>query len=495
MTQSSFDVRIWQVEKRAGARVHWRLRWRVARRRFGRPFATKALADSFRAQLRDAARAGESFSTATGLPASLARRELDVSCYEHARDFLRAAWPEAAAKTRISFLETLSVALPALTRELAGQPSPDVLRLALRHALNQNPHARAPDAAERRALAWLERASAPISSLEDPAVAAALLDVLGRKLDGTPAAPDYYSRRRRVMHRVLSHAVRAKRLEANPLSKPALPEGRPTPPGPEDIVDPRSVGGPDLVAGMLAAASYVGRRQGPRFVAFYGCMFYAMMRPSEVTALVKDSCHLPDQGWGRLIFADTSPAAGKDFTDDGQVHEHRGLKGRPRQSAARRATRNVPIPPELVALLREHIDRFGTREDGRLFRSENGAPILPSTYHRVWAKTRALALPPAQLATPLMRRPYDLRHSGITWRLNSGVPPTEIAAWAGHSVEMLLRVYARCVAGMEDVWITRMEANLRPPGATRDGGQPTPPGGPRQTRVTGSDHDDSEGRE
>jgi hypothetical protein len=34
-------------------------------------------------------------------------------------------------------------------------------------------------------------------------------------------------------------------------------------------------------------------------------------------------------------------------------------------------------------------------------------------------------------------------------------------AWAGHSVEMLLRVYARCVAGLEDVWIARMEATLR----------------------------------
>jgi hypothetical protein len=34
-----------------------------------------------------------------------------------------------------------------------------------------------------------------------------------------------------------------------------------------------------------------------------------------------------------------------------------------------------------------------------------------------------------------MKRTYDLRHSGITWRLNSGVPATEVAAWAGHSVE------------------------------------------------------------
>ena len=46
-----------------------------------------------------------------------------------------------------------------------------------------------------------------------------------------------------------------------------------------------------------------------------------------------------------------------------------------------------------------------------------------------------------------MKPPYDLRHSGITWRLNSGVPATEVAAWAGHSVEMLMRVYARCVVG------------------------------------------------
>jgi hypothetical protein len=47
------------------------------------------------------------------------------------------------------------------------------------------------------------------------------------------------------------------------------------------------------------------------------------MRPSEVTSLTRDSCHLPEEGWGRLVFADASPAAGKDFTNTGQVHEHR----------------------------------------------------------------------------------------------------------------------------------------------------------------------------
>lgn len=71
----------------------------------------------------------------------------------HARQFLAATWPTAAAKSRISFLETLSVALPVLSREKVGGPDPDVIRHGLRRALNQHPHARPLDAAELRALA------------------------------------------------------------------------------------------------------------------------------------------------------------------------------------------------------------------------------------------------------------------------------------------------------------------------------------------------------
>jgi hypothetical protein len=115
--------------------------------------------------------------------------------------------------------------------------------------------------------------------------------------------------------------------------------------------------------------------------------------------------------------------------------------------------------------------------------ARTATPSSPSTWWQVWRKVRRLALTPGQLATPLMRPPYDLRHSGITWRLNSGVPATEIAAWAGHSVEMLMRVYARCVVGLEDVWIARMDATLRPPDG-QPGGAPDdrPEGGePRAT--------------
>ena len=193
---------------------------------------------------------------------------------------------------------------------------------------------RRPDYDERRALAWLERASLPVSALNDGAVVSDMLDAIATRLDGGAAAPDYFARRRRVMHRVLAYAVRKKRLNKNPLSKGNLPEGWTTPEKPEEAIDPRAVGSPELIADMLTVTSYVGRRQGPRFVAFFGCMFYAMMRPAEVTSLTEDGCHLPEHGWGRLIFADSSPAAGREFTDNGQVHKDRGLKGRDRQGHA-----------------------------------------------------------------------------------------------------------------------------------------------------------------
>jgi integrase len=462
---SSYDVRFWKIEVRKNRRTPYRVRWTVAGQQFSDSFLTMALAESFRAQLIGAARKGEGFDPEVGLPESMVRKLRDVSFFEHAMEFTASAWGSSAAKSRVSVVETLSRVVPVAVRDLAGAPEPSVLRGALRKKLNQGGHAGALTGDEASAIAWLGKASRPVSAFEDAATVCDVLDALAVNLDGRPAAPEYFSRRRRVLHKVLGYAVRRKRLTKNPLSKNNLPEGWTRPEAPDDAVDPRSVGTPALVAGMLAACSYVGRRQGPRFVAFYACMYYAMMRPSEVAALTRDSCYLPAGGWGHLTFADSSPAPGKAFTDDGRVHEHRGLKGRTRgrpdrDPRARRPTRKVPIPPELVTLLRAHIEQFGTGPGGRVFRSENGNPIQPSTWWQVWQKVRALSLTPGQRDTPLLRRPYDLRHSGVTWRLNSGVPATEVAAWAGHSVEVLMRVYARCMTGLEDVWISRMDATL-----------------------------------
>ena len=49
-----------------------------------------------------------------------------------------------------------------------------------------------------------------------------------------------------------------------------------------------------------------------------------------------------------------------------------------------------------MTILREHIDRFGFADDGRLFRSDRGRPVGASTYSTVWREVRRLALPPAK---------------------------------------------------------------------------------------------------
>ena len=63
-----------------------------------------------------------------------------------------------------------------------------------------------------------------MSAFENDAVVCDVLDGLAVNLDGTQAAPEYFSRRRRVLHRVLGYAVRKQRLETNPLSKGNLPD-------------------------------------------------------------------------------------------------------------------------------------------------------------------------------------------------------------------------------------------------------------------------------
>ncbi|MFF3323212.1 hypothetical protein [Streptomyces sp. NPDC002889] len=74
----------------------------------------------------------------------------------------------------------------------------------------------------------------------------------------------------------------------------------------------------------------------------------------------------------------------------------------------------MPIPPALVLLLREHIEQFGTGSDGRLFCAVRGGPVRSQEYGAVWKEARRLALTPAQVASPLARIPYDLRHACVS---------------------------------------------------------------------------------
>ncbi|MGH2456376.1 MAG: hypothetical protein ACRDHD_08980 [Candidatus Limnocylindria bacterium] len=72
----------------------------------------------------------------------------------------------------------------------------------------------------------------------------------------------------------------------------------------------------------------------------------------------------------------------------------------------------------------------------------NGAGRAPTTtnYGPVWTRARHKLWPERhRLAKTTV---YDLRHSAATMMLRANVPPAEVARRLGHSVDILMRVYA-----------------------------------------------------
>jgi hypothetical protein len=71
--------------------------------------------------------------------------------------------------------------------------------------------------------------------------------------------------------------------------------------------------------------------------------------------------------------------------------------------------------------------------------------------------------------TPLMGRPYDLRHATVSTWLNARVPAAQVAEWAGHGTDVLLRVYVKCIAGQQGEAERRIEDAMGAPGSRRAG--------------------------
>ena len=114
-------------------------------------------------------------------------------------------------------------------------------------------------------------------------------------------------------------------------------------------------------------------------------------------------------------------------------------------------------------------------ERHRIFRTARGGIIQDSAYSAYsadWAAARAAALTPAQHASPLARPPYDLRHAAVSLWLNSGVPATEVARRAGHSVAVLLKIYAHCIDGQADAANKRIADALGGTGDSQDDQEP-----------------------
>jgi integrase len=216
----------------------------------------------------------------------------------------------------------------------------------------------------------------------------------------------------------------------------------------------------------------------PALQAFFACLYFAGLRPSEAANLRRMNLKLPAAGWGEIVLLSSFQPTRSEWTDDGRTGEERSLKHR-----AAKATRRVPAHPELVLALHRHLSTFGVGAEDRLFVTRTGRggrpvarpfsrPVSSASTSRVLRIARAAAFTPEQDASPLARRPYDLRHACLSTWLAAGVPPTQVAAWAGHSVAVLLRVYAHVLDDQEGLSKRRIAAALEQSWTQIGHGQP-----------------------
>ncbi|MGI5162263.1 tyrosine-type recombinase/integrase [Microbispora sp. CA-102843] len=452
---TSYDVKLWDIRpNRTSKAPSYIVRWKVGPKEKSKAFRTKALAESFLSDLRQASKRGETFDLETGLPVSLVKVKQAVTWFAFVLAYIDMKWPHAAAKTRDSLTDALATVTPALVDEDApGKPDLMVLREALRqYVLPPASRQLERPAGITAAVAWLERHSLAVADLAKVRNVRLGLNALTLRLDGGAAAATTIARKRSVFYNVLQYAVDLEELPSNPIDKVKAWK----PPKVREVVDRRVVVNPAQARELLVAVTYAGRLdRGRHLRAFFACLYFAGLRPAEALGLRLQDCHLPESGWGRLVLAKSKPQANKRWTDSGEAHDDRGLKHRAQDEG-----RPVPIPPELVAILREHIEEFGIHDDGRLFRTSRGGVISIGTYCEAWQKARTLALTPKQVASPLAARPYDLRHAAVSLWLNAGVAAPEVAERAGHGVDVLLRVYAKCIDGGAEISNRRIEEAL-----------------------------------
>jgi len=425
------------------------VRWSVDGKDYQRSFHVAKLAESYRSDLMTAARAGEPFDQPTGVPASMMPTAPQVTWLDHAIAFIGMKWNEAAPKYRKSLAESLTHITVSLL--LAGPDQPDEieLRRALLHwAFNAAAQKNDPPEDLTVAVAWLQAHSRPFSDLADPVVLRGALDSIAKTQDGRRASNATITRRRSALHNCLECAVELRHLSSNPLSNVARKRMPPQP-----AIDPRRVASPAQARALLAAV----RENDPQFEAFFATIYFTAARPGEALNLGRQVCDLPRDGWGELLLTSSYQRAGAAWTDNGDVGEQRQLKHR-----AIEDTRPVPAHPTLVKTLRHHIATYHLGPDGRLFVARTGKagrpldppydkPVSMNTIYRAWQRARAAALTEEQFNSPLARRPNDLRHACLSTWLNAGVAPVQVAEWAGHSVAVLLSVYAKCIDGHQDL--------------------------------------------
>lgn len=460
----TYGVRVYAIERRANAKgtvTSYRVSWKVGSLpTFKESFKKFAQADSFRSALQTAASRGEAFSRRTGRPVSWGRQEASTSWLEHSLAYTKVKWRDASPNHRRGIAEALIDAMEAVVEKKPPFTN-DQQRAALRWAYGDRLRTGAaePPPELRPVLDWLDASTVPMETFngdDGRARARAILERLSSTKSGERASANTYNRKRAVVSNLFAYARERGLVQGNPFDAVTW-----TPPRTLTTVDPRSVINTEQAQRLLLAVREHSKR-GRRMEGFFACMYYAGLRPEECVDLRREHLVFPpagsdDEAWGEFLLTDATPRSGSRWTNSGRPRERRALKHR-----AEGDTRRPPMHPELVRILRRHLEEFATGPGGRVFVGPRGGTMTDRAYLKVFHEARAKAFTAEEAASPLAERPYDLRHAALSTWLNNGVDIPQVAEWAGNSPQVLMRVYAKCIHGAKAAALRRVwEATRR----------------------------------
>ena len=404
-------------------RRRYRVKWAVDGRHKTRSFKTKEQADRLRSHLQQAVRAGEVFDVDSGEPVGW--EQSAATWWSWSSEWLGLKWPQWAGTSRRSAVESLVAVTPHLVRRGAPAPPTDLTRW-LWH-VGFVPSTVGGDRLSRE-VAWLERWSIALREISPEMLETAMTAATTRR-DGHPMAASVSRRRFNTVKAVLSAGLRRGLIERSPVDRMvwSLPRNSDT----VNVVTLPSISDVAEIVEELANA----KMDFAQYAAFFATIGFAGLRPSEAARLRPVDLGLPSAGWGEALVVGALTSPGARFSVGGEALEEKGLKHR-----AESETRRVPLPPPLVSRLAWHIDRWSRQDEDLVFLNRRGNGLAPGNWSRPWRQLRAERWPAGHPLADTV--PYDLRHTAATMMLRAGVMPSEVARRLGHSVEMLMRIYA-----------------------------------------------------
>lgn len=485
-----FPVKRTKTRPRSGpAKTAWLLRWRVDGLEFWKQFANAADAQAwaknlvvgdgkdwyfdprarrFRAPSEEPASSVPDTPEVGTPPPPVAVEAITV--FELTERYWARKWPSLEPKGREELARYLNRLRRYFVTEKPSRAEAAGLDMYL-HTLSLSVRTTpAADSKVQLGEDWLRSHSTPVAGIGRPELEAFLAHHRPSQRDPSRQVSPASERRMAAdLRQVWAWAVRTELLADNPWDRVELrtrDTGRRARTGSAALsADAEVVLSPDQVRQLACCCVFAGSWDG-RVLCFVLVMGLCGLRPSEAIGVVVGDLDLPPSGTGWLTARRNHRRASGRYLDEEEDEDWGPLKGRGLDES-----RRVPVPEELVRLLREHLRLFcpGAGPADLVFH-RRGRPFNLEVFGRqVWAPARSAMFPlrpdlaadsPLQPKLARLRR-HDLRHSACSTWLRAGVDVSVCQRWSGHKrLSVFLDVYQGLIPGREEAGARMVEAHL-----------------------------------